>query len=160
MKLHRTAARRNQMKLDLQVLDKLDHSFTSCGQGKHITATCLPRGSMSSASDPITSIHTLYIQFKPPGPGAQSGDRPQALSPQADPCQPCVRCDAGETGPYDVGNMQMHSRFPNSGLGKQVSIGTSSSLHIARSYIKQFGCPDSVLCSGLSWCNCSAAIGF
>ena len=88
-----------------------------------------PRACLAASDHHVN--YTLYIRrihFKPPrARRVQACERSTPSSPARKliHANPAARCDAGWkdgetpwTGPYDVGNMAMHSRFPNSGLGR------------------------------------------
>jgi hypothetical protein len=123
----RSSVKLQRMRISRLAFETQSDSYKKVYTKHHIAATCVPRSLPASDTSHITSNTHFNIHFKPtqnsPGLGMRQID-PKLPSPQADPCQPCstMRCGLegwrDGTGPYDVGNMAMHSRFPNSGLGR------------------------------------------
>ena len=108
------------------------------------------------------NTHFIYTVQASPRPRHARDRPPSSPARKLIHANPAARCDAGwkdgETGPYDVGNMRMHSRFPNSGL--EVGVETCFHWHLLffayyLSYIKRFALPETCVSCILdcSWCQ-------
>jgi hypothetical protein len=132
----RSSVELQRMRIELQVSNSpLKHNQTATKYTQK--ATLQPRACLTASDHHVN--YTLRIsedtlqahpELASSARSRHARDRPQApQSRKLIHANPAARCDAGwkdgETGPYDVGNMRMHSRFPNSWL----SLGVETCFH-------------------------------